>query len=334
MYESYACSYFALISFLGIFSSIACSQPSLRPIAASDPVAVEYEFVGKKGETTKYSVKLSEIPKAPPVPDAYRPLPGRSYLIRTNLIAYGETIVSFTVPGTTEENFQKARILELVPNELSPSGYGWKDCTIKNEEWRDPQSEYISAERIARMRKFLPDYAQKRISCARNDDYFDKYLVLVTQTIQPPESPFTTLSVELADIRKSPGSGETIYRLSLKNTGTKEIAQLDFLSIFGSDSDVTSLKPSQGACIKSDSKDRGSALCHTGPLKAGATLTVEFGRIPSGMGNGEPPPPAGQPAPPDNVGWIIMGVMKETPNSNNWPTNYFQIQPLRKSPQE
>ncbi len=320
------------VGFLFTFFDVACSQPKLIELPANDKITIDFEHVYKLGATKKYSIQISNIPNAPPIPNAYKLLESRSYFIKTDTIASGDTIFTFNSSAGSEGEFNKVHILELIPNEINPSGYEWKDCTVTNEEWLNPVDEYISVDRKARMRKFLPSYPQKRISCMLDELKNDNYLVVSTQVATAPAEPFTQLKVSLDDTRPSATKGETIYRLSFKNTGSKTLSEVNFLSSFDTDSSVSLTKPSQGNCRKSE---RGSGydniVCYLGALAPGMTATVELGRTSSGMGNGRPPLAKNQAPPPANFGWSISGFIKDSPDSPNWPANRFWLDPLAES---
>lgn len=240
--------------------------------------------------------------------------------------------MTFDAPTKTEEEFNKIRVFELTKNEINPGGYEWKNCTITNEEWLNPVDEHISTDLKNRMRRFLPNYSQKRISCQWDEEKDDNYFALGTQVAKAPTEPFTQLKASLDDTRSSATKGETLYKLSFKNTGSKTISEVNFFSVFDTDSSVSLIKPTQGNCRMSKSgSGYDSFVCYLGFLESGKTATVEIGRISSGIGNGRPPLRYNQTPLPVNFSWNIWGFIKENPTSPNWPANRFWSEPLSES---
>lgn len=314
------------------FFHVGCAQQRL--IVADDELSIRYEYVFRKGETSKYSVPLSDIPNVRPVPTTYTSFNGRQYLIRNTSITSGETVMTVKVATATPDQFRNIRILHLEENDMMPSGYQWVDCTLMPRIFvpaSEPESE-ADKKRIEdynkRLEKYMPDPSQKLISC---DVTFynlkvDEYFAVVLQTASPPTAPFTKVQVSLDSVEKSARSEETIYRLSVKNIGEKAAGEVNLRSDFDYDSRVNSVKPSQGRCQRArfGSSD-GSMVCHLGPLAAGATATIEF--------TGVPIPHSGKAHPsPLNELWSINVAVKEKPEDPVWPTNWYTFEPLRTKP--
>jgi len=313
---------FAFAILLLVFPASACSQSSLREITDENEISVGFDQVYKSGPIKKYSVSLKDVPDSIPVPNGYQVLENKSYVVRTQAVVSGDTVVSFRVLVKSEEEFKNVRVLRLITNEMNPSGFEWADCTIRPDAPPDGNKKRNAPKYDERLIKFFPNYSQKRVSCVSDDIKSDNYFV-VTRLNQPePKETFTQIKVELEDVTNSPNSGEMVYLISFRNMGDKDLAEVNFISVFDVDSKLSSIKPSQGKCKASPwAASDGSATCYLGPISAGASASVEFRGAPSGTtGKYGPQKP--------NEGWSIDGVMKEHPNDPNWQVNWFRFAPI------
>jgi hypothetical protein len=305
-----------------LIASSACGQSNRTPLADKDEVKVEFEFLGKAGETTIHVINLNSVPNGSRLPTGYALLANRTYNIKSNVVEYGETIVSFKVPVDSKEQFQKVRILKRVFNELNPSGVEWHDCTIAGPDFPYKQDKEPSESRKERIAKFFPDFSNKQISCGLYDRLEpDNYFALGLQTGQPPIEPVTQIVTRLEEALKSP-NGETTYTLSFRNAGKKSVSEVNFYSHFDQDSILVAANPGQGQCQKAQlGSSTGSVVCHLGALAQGSAVKVEF-IARAGNASGMTPRPR------PNFNWLIEGVVKENPDDSTLPGNSFTFEPI------
>lgn len=314
-----------------VFFDVACAQSSLVEIKDPNELTVKFEFLGKAGETKKYHINLKDIPNAPPIPTGYKSI-NKGYYVKTEAIPYDNPMLTFKLPIGTEEEFKRARILALEEFELNPIGSQWIDCTITPEWWdrlAKARAQAGLGDRVkenAEIAKLFPDFSQRTLRCDdgsfKSRGYFGYYAAVV-ETQAEPTSPFTQLKVGLDNVKTSVKAGETVYTISFKNIGAKDIAELNFLSDFDDDSKVTSIQPSQGKCKRAKRGSiSGSTVCHLGKLASGTTATVEFRREPNGMH-------LANPKQKENQLWRIEGGFKERPEDQYWESTSFTFQPIQ-----
>jgi hypothetical protein len=313
-----------IVIFLATVSS-ACAQMNRRELTDQDDAKVEFEFLGKSGETTVQLIDLKNVPNGTRLPTGYSLLANKAYNIKNTAIEYGETVVSFKVPVASKEQFQTVRILKLRFNELNPSGFEWGDCTIAGPDFPYLREDASSESRKERIAKFSPDFSKKQISCGLDDRLEpDNYFALSTQTSQLPTEPVTQIVTKLESSVNSTESAETTYILSFRNAGNKSVSEVNFYSHFDDDSILVSANPGKGRCRKATlGSSTGSVVCHLGALTQGATVNVEFIARPSRMGGLTP-------RPRPNFNWLIEGFVKENPDDSTLPLNGFTFEPVAK----
>jgi len=308
----------------------SCSPQGLVEITNKQDVLVRFEYVYQKGDTKLYQLRLAGIPDAQHIPNAYEPVDGKNYLVRSQAIVSGDTVVSIAVPARDETEFKSFRLLKLDENifQFQPGGRIWSDCTVKMRSAKDlPQD--LSDEAAARsyvegynqaMAEFMPNYGARKLSCLA-DTYGgsgDQYIVLVKQVKQPPIKPFTTIKILLADERKETTIGETTYVLSVTNSGESNAAEVNFRSDFDQDTQLISVTPGQGGCNRARSGG-DSTVCYLGPLATHKTALVEF-KVKVHVTSGSDKP--------QRRTWEISGDAKENPDDLIWPVNVFRATPL------
>ncbi len=316
-----------------VLFDVACAQSSLVEIKDPNELTVKFEFLGKAGETKKYHINLRDIPKAPAIPTGYAFL-NKGYYVRTSAVPYSSPLLAFKVPINSESEFRKVRILKLAEFEMEPIGNRWVDCTITPEWWAEESKhrgaeaeEEAKAKANLESAKLYPDFSQRSLRCEdrsfSQDNVPSGYFVLVLETQAPPIEAFTEIKVSFESEKPSAKPGETVYTISFRNVGNKDIAELNFRSDFASDSRVTFSQPSQGSCKKAIRGSlNGSSVCHLGSLAAGKMATVEFGREDSGM-------PADSRAKKSNQSWRIEGGFKERPQDQFGEPNAFAFRPIQ-----
>lgn len=237
----------SLLTLVLALNTVACSQ-KLIDISDSNDVQIDMKFVGKQGKIKKYLIENDGKQIEPPIPNIYEIFEKKYYKIETDKIAYGETISIFKVP-TNQENFAKVRILRLIAEELNPNGFEWQDCTITSNSLENPADESYSASHNERLKKFLPDFSQKTVSCElQNAIKSEEFFVVTLQSEIPPREPFTKITWNLESKELPSKNGAVFYKLTFTNTGTKDIAEFNFRSVFDMDTKLNMFKPSQGTC--------------------------------------------------------------------------------------
>lgn len=305
-----------------VFNTVACAQ-KLVDITDKKDVSIDIKFVGKPGEIKKYLVQTDEKSINPPIPNAYQVFEKKFYKTQTSLIAYGQPIFTFKAPAN-QDDFAKVRILHLIRNELNPSGSEWQDCTIDSNRLGNPSDSNYSASSNERLKKFLPDFTQKTVSCElSNQMKSEEFFLVVLQTQQPPTEPFTKITWNLESNEISSGNGRVHYKISFTNAGTKDIGEFNFRSVFGEDTKLNSYKPSQGNCRTSTyGTSYGSVVCHMGKILAGKSVSLELEGENSGLGG--MPENQGK----KNENWDIYGNYKESPDDAVWNPNAVWFQPI------
>lgn len=310
-----------IVSFL-VFSTTACSQ-KLVDITDKKEVLIDIEFVGKPGQIKKYLIQTDAKSINPPIPNAYEVFEKKYYKIQSSLLAYDQPIFTFKTPAN-QEDFAKIRILHLIENELNPNGSEWQDCTIDSNRLGNPSDSNYSAKSNERLNKFLPDFAQKTVSCELSDGMkSEDFFLVVLQTQPAPTEPFTKITWNLESNETSTENNAVHYKISFTNAGTKDIGEFNFRSVFGLDTKLNSYKPSQGNCRTSTySSSYGSVVCHMGKIPAGKSVSLELESENSSLGGL-----------PENQGkknrtWQIYGYYKESPNDAVWNPNAVWFQPI------
>lgn len=313
------------LGLLVVFNTVACSQ-KLIDISDRDDVQIDIKFVGKPGKIKKYLIENSSKQIENPIPNSYEVFEKKYYKIETDAIGYGETISTFKVP-VTQENFTKIRILRLIPEELNPNGFEWQDCTITSNSLESPEDERYSASHNDRLKKFLPDFSQKTVSCElQNTIKPEEFFVVTLQTQPTPTIPFTKITWNLESKESTSQNGVLIYKLTFTNAGTKDIAEFNFRSVFNMDTKLNSFKPGQGNCrVSSYGSSIGSMVCYIGKIPAGKNVIVELEGENSGLGGN--PNVLGK----KNENWEIFGYFKETPNNPRWDANTIWFKPITKT---
>lgn len=303
-----------------VLGSTACAQRGI-PVK-DDELKVAFQFVLKAGDVRKTAIAERDLPNREPIPRGYEV--SKVYLVGTDSMLAGETILTATVGTASENQFHQARFLKLQTTELNPSGWKWNDCTIGSEESIRAADPQISEERLTQIKKYVPNLREKRISCRDNDLETENYFAVVFQPMPSPASKFSEIKIELETATSSNQGSEIRYRLLFRNVGNKTISELNFLSHFEVDTDISSFKTDSGNCRRAKSgTNLGSMVCYLEGLAPGELAVVELTAAPSNMRS---PGETG----PYNQGWLIMGVIKEQVDSPFWPVNMFMFSPLTK----
>lgn len=310
-----------IITLLLILAASACGQKGLTELKDNTELSIAYDRLGKQGGVKKYLVDLKDVPGATELPSAYTRIENKSYYVRIDAIYYGKPVFTFKLPVQNELDFNKIRVLTLSRNSLNPSGYEWIDCSILSQDWINPPAD-VQPERKEKMLKLVPNYVEKTVSCM-TDFKADNYFAAVFQKQDQPKAPISKIDFTLEKTAGSDLTGSTVYTVSVKNTGDKDIGEVNFRSDFDYDFTLTHIKSSQGNCQLAQNRAKGdSDSCYLGGLRAGAITTIEFTGVSAGTQSGEPRTP--------NLNWEIYGYMKAAPNDPNWPINRFSFNPLHK----
>jgi hypothetical protein len=174
-----------------------------------------------------------------------------------------------------------------------------------------------------RMAAFMPDFTKRKLSCEidRFADRSDEgYYAVTTLEERIPTQPFTQLEFSLSSTERT--GNETLYRISVKNIGKKDAAEVNFRSMFGDDTKLVSFTPSQGRCQRSSwGHSAGSMVCYLGRLRSGEDASIEFRGSPFENPGGRVPPS------PNDL-WEIFGAAKENPDDPWWKRSWFRFHPL------
>jgi hypothetical protein len=296
-----------LLMFLFVWNQ-ACAQLAGGRSVDKDEVKVDVEFIGKAGEISTSLVDLKAIPNGSRLPNEYQIVANKSYRLKTDLIEYGEPIITFKVPINSEKEFRKVRVLRLTATDKNPSGYEWSDCTITDEQWLYDQDKEPSEARKTRIFKYLPDALNKLISCAPDRLVDDNYFAVALLTQPTLEGAAPAINVKLEKPEETPQQGKKHYRVSFTNVTKTHLAEVNFYSHFDADTRFDSgavidpYKASQGTCRPSkQGSSYGSIVCYFGPLAPNATAYLDL-YAESGF--------ADEPA--LNKAWEIYGWAKKT----------------------
>lgn len=310
------------IALVMALSTVNCAQ-KLIDLGDSKDISIDIERIGKPGISKKYLIPTGDKPINPQIPNNYRVFEKKYYKIQTDIIAYGQTIFTFKAVAN-QEDFSKVRILHLISNELNTHGFEWEDCTVTPDKLGDPAAENYSAKAAGRLKKFLPNFPQKTVSCELgNAMKSEEFFVVGTLTKMPPAEPFTKITWNLETQELSSQNGAINYKVTFTNAGTNDIAEFNFRSIFADDTRLNSFEPSQGNCRTSTyGSSYGSVVCYMGKIPAGKSVTLKLEGENSGLG--------GMPSLPDkkNENWEIFGYFKESPNDPNWNMNSVWFNPI------
>lgn len=323
-----AIKYLIVICLLTFSSHIACAQKKTTEITNDNLVTLDFQFVGKRGETKKYLIDLKDVPGRKGIPNEFKIIENQIYNIKTQTIPFGSTIFTFVVPVNNPENFNKLRVLHLTSNELNPDGIEWRNCTVVSEDIRKAFDinvfEDIRKEGNA---KFLPNYAEKKISCAVSPIKSDEYFAIAFQSQPAPTKPFTDIEIkaEKVDQKASPNN-QRVYKVTFKNVGNKDVGEINFYSNFNPDTEVKSVNSSQGSCQAPINPGPEHPICHLGKLPRGNIITVEFTTVETYARRDTLE--LGFEA---NKGWDIRAIIKEHPNDSLWSANFFWYEPFASS---
>lgn len=319
-----AIKFIIVICLLAFSSHIACAQKKPIEIKNDNLLTLDFQFIGKSGETKKYLIDLKDVPGRKGIPNEFKIIENQIYNIKTQVIPYGNTILTFVVPVNNQEDFKRLRVLQLTPNELNPDGLDWTNCTVVSEDIQKAfgirDTRDIRKEGNA---KFLPNYTEKKISCAAQVFGSDGYFAVVAQNQPAPTMPFTDIEIkaEKVDPKASPNN-ERVYKVTFKNIGNKDVGEINFYSNFNADTEVKSVNLTQGSCNASKNFG-GIPVCHLGKLSRGDTITVEFTTQDSYARRDTLE--LGKEA---NSGWRIEAIIKENPNDSIWSANFFVLEPF------
>jgi hypothetical protein len=314
---------------IGLYGA-ACAQ---KPVV-SDPneVTIDFKHPATPVDMKKRLISLNEIPDSSTLPNPFQLVGNRSYLIESKTIDLGMPIVTVKVPVDSEEEFKKLRILRRVENELSESGYEWRDCTVSRDPRTRADLKVDSPEYQEHLKsyeryysKYFPDYSVRTISCEMKPERLkpEEYFAVVRQIDAPPVKAFTDLKLSVLETAPSAPGKETTYKMSFTNGGQKNIGSVTIRSIFESDIRVTFYTPSKGTCNVPRKLGNPRVICFLGELGVGETTTLELRGTPTGF------KASGLPGEPSNRGWVVDAVILERANDPLWTVNYFLFQPLR-----
>lgn len=220
-------------------------------ITDTGELSIRFQHTAKPGTTKIYAVERSKIPNTTKIPNSYQALSDKVYLVSTDIVDLGNPTAFLKVPVNNSEAFAKISVLRLAANEVAPEGYEWQDCTTSLEVVRGQRLPKFLEENknfdewyTARMNKLLPDFSSRTIACRPDDKWNDKeYFVLASRITPPPSQPFTSL--KFAARSKNAEAIEAIYRVSIKNVGSKDVANLSIFSRFDVDVSVIKVVPTQ-----------------------------------------------------------------------------------------
>lgn len=278
---------YRFVSFVLVAVGLACGQQGMTQIKDNEEASFRFEWVYKKGETKLYRLSTAAIPGAPNLPNSYRVLEGQRFLLHSSSTVSGDTVVTIKVPVTSEAEFGKLVLLSLEKNtfELEEGGNIWSECTVVRRSSSDlPQDLTDEAAKSfvegynERMSHFMPDLKAKKLSCLL-DQYGgnDQYLIVAQRVKERTRTPFTEIVASVIDKKVDAASSETIFTLSVKNTGNVDAAAINFRSDFEPFTRVVSVTPKQGSCR--GAKDGGtysSSVCYLGPVAAQQSVEVQF----------------------------------------------------------
>lgn len=286
----------------------------------------------EKGETQTYRKPLSEIPNAPPVPNSFRSI-DKGYYLQTSSVFTG-AVIRFTTSVEDEEQFKKFKVLTLVKDELYPSRYAWRECTIEKKESVTQSRKGLSHEEInrnidvdnAQVGDYFPDFAHKVLSCefTGKNGTRDYYFALVMKEFDPPADAFTEIEAKLESVEKGKEGEGSDYTFSISNNGPKDAAEINLMVAFHVSS-ILDAFPSQGQCHSSPVETvHGTMFCYLGSLRTGGKASVKFA-----TGRYEFPKEKFPDMSYEN--WRLHGFARQDANDPAWPVNYFLLkQPPQK----
>lgn len=321
------------LSIVLLLSSCVAAQKDGVDITNKGEVSLKFQHQAKEGATKTYIVDRTRIPNAPKIPNSYRPLNDKGYLVSTVAIDLGRTTAYFKVPANTVEEFSRIRVLRLIINEIAPEGFEWQDCTTSLEVARSQRDLEVLEENknfdewyTSRMEGLLPNFASRTITCRPDDKWKnDEYFVLASKIGPPPSQPFTNLKFSVMT-EYLPDVKEAVYRVSIKNTGQKTIANLSIFSRFDVDTAVKKIVPSQGTCSPSASDVSGRIVtCQLGRVASGSELTLEFHGSETGMSSTMEKERL-------NAGWRIDAYFVENLGDPFWGANRVEYRPMKVAP--
>ena len=311
---------------------VACAQRGLTEVVSKDEISIEFQHPAKIGETRKYTLNLKDVPNGQRLPNAYKLIENRTYYIKTETIDLGDSRISFKVPINNEEEFKKVRVLRLTKNEMTPGGYEWRDCTvlplaielqhIPDNLKSSPEYKESLDRRGLEESPQIPNFSKQTVACKFNDVHIqqDEYFSIVVETQPPPTKPFTDLKLTVDSEQWDSKHENVTYRITFKNTGTKDIGELIFRSSFQIDTTYVSVKPERGKCIFTKYSS-GGAICFMGDLPVDASVSAELKGVPSGMsGTVNPERP--------NLYWDVDVDIKEHPDDPIWTSNRISFRPF------
>lgn len=276
-----------LFSLLVVVGS-ACGQQGMTEIKDKEEASFRFEWVYKNGETKIYRLSTATIPDAPSLPNSYRVLDGQRFLLRSSSIVSGDTVATIKVPATSEAEFGKLVLLSLEKNsfpELEEGGNIWSECTVvprTSSDLPEGLSDEAAKSHVEgyneRMSRFMPDFKAKKRSCLL-DQYGgnDQYLIVAQRVKERTRTPFTEIVASVIDKKFDAASGETIFTLSVKNTGNVNAAAINFRSDFDSSTQVVSVTPKQGSCRAAKyGGTYSSSVCYLGSVAARQAVEVQF----------------------------------------------------------
>lgn len=316
------------LSLVLVLSGCALGQ-NKTDITDTGELSIRFQHTAEPGSTRIYAVERTKIPNAPKIPNSYQPLGDKGYLVSTDVIDLGNPTAFFKAPVNTPEAFARVSILRLAASDIAPDGYEWQDCTTSLEVVRGQRDPKMLEERkdfdewyTARMEKLLPDFGSRTITCRPDDKWKnEEYFVLASRIARPSSQPFTNLNFAVVTENR-PEAKEAVYRVSIKNTGPKDIANLSIFSRFDVDMTVKKVVPGQGICVPpARNLSGGEMICQLGRLAAGSELTIEFVGSETGMSRTVEKGTL-------NVGWYIDVYFVENLGDPFWGANRSHYRPL------
>lgn len=276
-----------------------------------DEFSVHAVLAFKNGATRTRRTKLERIPNAPPFPDVLEPLDG-VYHFSSEAIFSG-AIATARVPEGSPAGFKNLRFVRLTSDDLYPSGYAWKDCTVE-----DPKLG----------KEYLPNETEHKLSC-----YFDNaqgttdyYFMVVRRMAEPRRTPLTSFRFVAETTQRVAGEARVGYLLRVTNTGSEDVGEVNFGSTFESNVKLVDIRPQSGKCQPARYGDsESSVVCYLGELKAGQTTVVELVAEAGFQGK-----PSDLDKKDFNHRWVIRGFARKTPADMVMPGDVFTFEPLKK----
>jgi hypothetical protein len=294
------------------FFALACGSWNLKEVADDNEISIKFQHVARFGETKKYLIDIEQVPKIPFLPTAYKLFENKAYYLKTDTIDLGDPIVSFKIPTDSEEVFRNVRVLHPAFNPLARNGFEWKDCTMAEDNvWKVPPYNKEEAG------GFLPDFATRNVNCmVREGLQPEEFFAVVLQSKPPTTTPFTKLSFDYRMIEQHTSSNAGSYELTIKNSGQRNIGDLNVFSNFNTG--LISIDPDQGKCERLPHySGPGSSVCYLGGLAVDQETTIRFDV-----------PLTSSFADENRLSWVVDAVITEESGDPLWPANYFSFHPF------